>query len=230
MKPYEVPRALETSEIAGVVDEFAHAAAHAKAAGFDGVEIHAANGYIVDQFLQSRTNLRTDRYGGSIPNRNRFLLEVTDAVAAAWPAGRVGVRLSPNNAYNDVGSPDYREQFASAIAELARRDLAYLHLTEFGFHELGPRFDLSEARALFPGPIMANCGYTAEAAEADIAAGRADLVSFGRAFVSNPDLPARMRHGWPIADDSAGWGLPPMPPGDGVPPERFYTDYPAHTP
>ena len=230
MKPYEVPRALETSEIVGVIDEFALAATRAKAAGFDGVEIHAATGYLVDQFLQSRTNLRKDRYGGSIVNRNRFLLEVTDAVASKWPAGRVGVRLSPNNSYNDMGCSDFREQFSSAITELGRRDLAYLHLTEFGFHDLGPRFELLEARALFPGPIIANCGYSAEAAQADVAAGKADLISFGRAFVSNPDLPARLRNGWPLADDSTGWSLPPMPPGDGVPPERFFTDYPPHTP
>ena len=117
-KPYEVPRALETSEVEATVADYGAASRRARAAGFDGVEIHAANGYLIDQFLQSRTNLRTDRYGGSVENRTRFLDEVVTAVTAHWPANRVGVRLSPNGTFNDMGSPEYREQFLDAAKVL----------------------------------------------------------------------------------------------------------------
>jgi 2,4-dienoyl-CoA reductase-like NADH-dependent reductase (Old Yellow Enzyme family) len=193
---------LETSEIPGIVQDYAKAAARARTAGFDGVEVHAANGYLIDQFLQSKTNRRTDGYGGSIENRNRFLTEVVEAVAAEWPKDRVGVRLSPNSPYNDMGSPDFHAQFASALAQLDRFDLAYVHVIDglaFGFHGIGDPFTLAQARAATRHRLMANCGYTGESAEEALVAGQADLVSFGRPFISNPDLADRLRLGQPLA-------------------------------
>ena len=224
-KPYETPRALETWEIAGVVADYRRAAARARAAGFDGVEIHAANGYLIDQFLQSKTNLRTDDYGGSIEKRTRFLREVVEAVAAEWPAGRVGVRISPNGVFNDMGSPNFREQFTHVATVLDRCGLAYLHVVDglaFGFHKLGEPMNLAEFRRAFHGPLMGNCGYTLESAERAVADGQADLVAFGRPFISNPDLVERFRHGWPLAKpaEMADWYSPTGAKG--------YTDFPAH--
>jgi 2,4-dienoyl-CoA reductase-like NADH-dependent reductase (Old Yellow Enzyme family) len=224
-QPYEVPRALETSEIPGVVQDYAKAAARARSAGFDGVELHGANGYLIDQFLQSKTNQRQDKYGGSIENRNRFLLEVVEAVTAEWPKGRVGVRLSPNSPYNGMGSPDFHEQFTSAIKALDRFDLAYVHVIDglgFGFHQLGEPFTLDEARKASRHTIIGNVGYTKETAEAAIASGKADLVSFGRPFISNPDLADRFLHGWPLA--------PEAPMSDWFTPQgaKGYTDFPAY--
>ena len=149
-QPYEVPRALETAEIASVVQDYAKAAKRARDAGFDGVEIHGANGYLIDQFLQSKTNQRTDAYGGSVDNRNRFMLEVVGAVAAEWPAQRVAIRLSPNGVYNGMGSPDFREQFAAALRGLDRFDLAFVHVMDglaFGFHQVVPPRPRSRSRS-----------------------------------------------------------------------------------
>jgi 2,4-dienoyl-CoA reductase-like NADH-dependent reductase (Old Yellow Enzyme family) len=224
-KPYETPRALETWEIAAVVADYRRAAARARAAGFDGVEVHAANGYLIDQFLQSKTNLRTDEYGGSIEKRARLLREVVEAVSAEWPADRVGVRISPNGVFNDMGSPNYREQFSSVATMLDRCGLAYLHVVDglaFGFHKLGEPMTLAEFRQIFHGPLMGNCGYTLESAEKAIADGMADLVAFGRPFISNPDLVERFRHGWPLAQpaEMAAWYSPTAAKG--------YTDFPAH--
>ena len=226
-KPHETPRALETWEIANVVADYGRAAARARAAGFDGVEIHAANGYLVDQFLQSRTNHRTDGYGGSIEKRARFLREVVEAVSAAWPAGRVGVRISPNGVYNDMGSPNFREQFTHVATMLDRLSLAYLHVVDglaFGFHKLGEPMTLAEFRRLFSGPLMGNCGYECESAERAVRDGVADLIAFGRPFISNPDLVERFRHGWPLAKpaDMADWYSPTGAKG--------YTDFPSHSP
>lgn len=222
---YEVPRALETPEVAGVANDYRTAAARAKQAGFDGVEIHAANGYLIDQFLQSRTNHRADRYGGSVENRSRFLLEVVEAVASVWPANRVGVRVSPNGIYNDMGSPDFRDQFTHVATELNRHGLAYLHVVDglgFGFHNLGEPMTLSEFRGVFHGPLMGNCGYTQESASAAINSGDADLIAFGRPFISNPDLVERFRHGWPLAQtaDMSDWYSPTGAHG--------YTDFPKY--
>src|SRR5882672_5448318 len=139
-QPLEVPRALETSEIPRVVEDYRRAAERAKQAGFDGVEIHAANGYLIDEFFQSKTNHRTDKYGGSVENRYRFLKEVVEAVTSVLPAKRVGVHLAPNGAFNDMGSPDFREQFTFVAGQLDRFGLAYLHVVDglaFGFHKLG---------------------------------------------------------------------------------------------
>ncbi len=209
-KDYETPRALETFEIPGVVSDYAAAARRAKDAGFDGVEIHSANGYLLDQFLQSVVNQRVDEYGGSIENRARFLLEVADAVIGVWGGEHVGVRLSPNGTYNDVGSPDFREQFLYAATELGKRGLGYLHVMDglgFGFHQQGEPMTLKEFRAVFPGTIIGNVGYTQATAEDRIASGDADLIAFGRPYITNPDLVERFRHGWPLAkfDDNSHW-------------------------
>jgi 2,4-dienoyl-CoA reductase-like NADH-dependent reductase (Old Yellow Enzyme family) len=224
-KPYETPRALETWEIAAIVADYRRAAARARAAGFDGVEVHAANGYLLDQFLQAKTNLRTDDYGGSIEKRSRLLREVVEAVSAEWPARRVGVRISPNGVFNDMGSPNFREQFTSVAAMLDHCGLAYLHVVDglaFGFHNLGEPMTLAEFRGVFKGPLMGNCGYSLESAEKAVADGLADLVAFGRPFISNPDLVDRFRHGWPLAAPAeiADWYSPTGAKG--------YTDFPSY--
>ena len=226
-QPHEVPRALETSEIPRVVDDYRRAAQRAKEAGFDGVEIHGANGYLIDAFLQSKTNHRTDQYGGSVENRFRFLKEVVEGVTSVWPAHRVGVRLSPNGSFNDMGSPDYREQFTFVASQLARFGLAYLHVMDglaFGFHKLGEPMTLAEFRKVFHGPLMGNCGYTQETAEKVIAEGHADLIAFGRPFISNPDLVERFKNGWPLAEEApmSDWYLPTGAKG--------YTDFPVYEP
>ena len=200
-QPYETPRALETNEIPLVVEDYRRAAQRAKDAGFDGVEIHAANGYLIDQFLQSKTNHRTDQYGGNLENRYRFLKEIVEAILTVLPANRVGVRLSPNGNFNDMGSEDFRETFLYVAQQLNAYGLAYLHIVDglaFGFHELGEPMVLAEFRNVFTGPLMANCGYTQETAEAAIKEGYADLIAFGRPLISNPDLVSRFANGWPL--------------------------------
>ncbi|MDQ7781843.1 MAG: alkene reductase [Desulfomonilaceae bacterium] len=200
-RPYETPRALDTDEVPSIVEDYRLAAARARDAGFDGVEIHAANGYLIDQFLQSKTNTRADRYGGSVENRYRFLDEIVRALVTVWPSRRVGVHLSPNGTFNDMGSPDYRETFLFAAKELRTYDLAYLHVVDglaFGFHELGPAMTLSDFREAFGGHLMGNCGYTQETADAAVRSGRADLISFGRPYLSNPDLVERFANSWPL--------------------------------
>jgi N-ethylmaleimide reductase len=225
-QPYEVPRALETAEVGQVVQMYRTAARHARQAGFDGVEIHGANGYLIDTFLQSKTNLRTDQYGGSIERRYQFLKEIVDAVTQEWPANRVAVRLSPNGVYNNMGSPDYREQFLYTATQLDQYGLAYLHAMDglgFGFHQLGEPITLKELRSVFHGPLIGNCGYTVETAEAAVADGHADLIAFGRPFISNPDLVDRIRHDWPLAEPApmSAWYSPTGAQG--------YTDFPAYS-
>ncbi len=223
-QPHEVPRALETDEIPGLIESYAVATKAAREAGFDGVEIHSANGYLLDEFLQSKTNHREDQYGGSIENRYRLLGEVVAAVCDAWLPSRVGVRLSPNGAFNDMGSPDYREQFTYVAGQLDAFGLSYLHVMDglgFGFHELGEPMTLAEFRQVFKGPIMGNCGYTHEEAEQRVGDGHADLVSFGRPFISNPDLVRRFDEGLPLAEP-AEMGVWYSPTG-----AAGYTDFPA---
>jgi N-ethylmaleimide reductase len=224
-QPYETPRALETNEISGVVADYWQAAQRAEEAGFDGVELHAANGYLIDQFLQSKTNHRTDRYGGSLENRYRFLKEVVEAVLSVFPASRVGVRLSPNSTYNDMGSPDFRETFLYVAQQLNEYGLSYLSLIdrlEFnGFHELGEPVVLAEFRNVFTGAIIVNGGYTQETATAAIASGDADLVAFGRPIMSNPDLVERFTNGWtlnPPPDPSIWYSFE----------KEGYTDFPTY--
>lgn len=221
---HETPRALETAEIRSVVADYREAARRANAAGFDGVEIHSANGYLLDTFLQSRTNQRTDDYGGSIENRYRLLSEVVAAVMEVLPANRIGVRLSPNGGFNDMGSPDFREQFTYVAAQLNALGLAYLHVMDglaFGFHDLGEAMTLAEFRQVFHGPLIGNCGYTQATAEERIAAGDADLIAFGRPFISNPDLVERFSDDLPLNDDAVmdTWYSPMGAKG--------YTDFPT---
>ena len=223
-QPHETPRALETAEVAAVVQDYRRAAEQAKVAGFYGVEIHAANGYLIDQFLQSKTNERTDYYGGSLEKRFNFLKEITEAILTVWPASRVGVRLAPNGAFNDMGAPDFRETFTYVAKQLNAYGLAYLHVMDglsFGFHNLGQPMVLADFREVFTGPLMGNCGYTQETAEVAIASHQADLIAFGRPFLSNPDLVERFAHGWelnPPADMSV-WSSPTA---------AGYTDFPFH--
>ncbi|AFY55818.1 NADH:flavin oxidoreductase [Rivularia sp. PCC 7116] len=203
-KPHETPRALETAEVSQVVEDYRQAAANAKQAGFDGVEIHGANGYIIDEFLQSKTNQRSDKYGGSLENRYRFLKEIIESVLTVWDAGRVGVRLSPNGNYNDMGSPDYRETFTYVIEQLNQYGLAYLHVLDglgFGFHELGEPMTVAELRKIYNGTLIGNCGYDKQSAEKAIAANEADLIAFGRPFISNPDLVERFANNWELNAD-----------------------------
>ncbi|MBB5695176.1 alkene reductase [Muricoccus pecuniae] len=221
-QPHPQPRALESEEIAGVVADFAHAAATARRAGFDGVEIHGANGYLIDQFLRNGSNQRTDEYGGSIENRTRFLFEVVEAVTQAIGADRTGLRLSPVTPANDASDSDPAPLFRHAVEGLNRYGLAYLHMIEGatgGPRDIVPDFDFTELRRLFRGPYMANNGYDFAMADAAIREGRADLVAFGRPYIANPDLVERMKAGAPLnePDRTTFYG------GD----EHGYTDYPA---
>jgi N-ethylmaleimide reductase len=225
---YETPRALETSEIPGIVDAFRQAAKNALKAGFDGVEIHGANGYLLEQFLQSHSNLRTDQYGGSIENRARLLLEITQAVAGVWGAGRVGVRLSPYGIANGSGEPDPMPLYTHVVQALNPLGLAYLHFIEprssgAGRAEVNWQ-NVPSAMVLFrpiwKGKLIAAGGFTGETAEAAIAEGHADAVAFGRIFISNPDLPRRLQRGFPLTpyNRKTFYG------GE----EAGYTDYPEH--
>ncbi|MDE2362558.1 MAG: alkene reductase [Hyphomicrobiales bacterium] len=202
-KPFETPRALETAEIPALVAAYAQAAKNAVAAGFDGVEIHGANGYLLEQFLQTRTNQRADAYGGSIENRARLMLEVTRAVADAIGADRTGIRLSPYGRANDSGEADPMPLYSHVIGELNKMGLAYLHLIEPRASGAGQReVDHTDVpsgaevvRPLWKGPLVTAGNFKADGAEKMVAAGHADIIAFGRYFISNPDLPERIRRG-----------------------------------
>ncbi len=220
-KPHETPRALSIDEIKATVDDFRKAAINAKAAGFSGVEVHGANGYLINQFLDSKTNLRDDQYGGSLENKFRFFKEVLEAVLEVWAPEQVAARISPNGVYNDMGSEDFRETYLYVAEELNKLNLAYLHIMDglaFGFHEKGEPMTLAEFRSLYQGIIISNCGYTKEAAEEKIGEGHADLVAFGRPFITNPDLPERFKNNWQLnpAEDMSHWYTPGA---------QGYTDY-----
>uniref|UniRef100_A0A7S1ULZ3 NADH:flavin oxidoreductase/NADH oxidase N-terminal domain-containing protein n=1 Tax=Phaeomonas parva TaxID=124430 RepID=A0A7S1ULZ3_9STRA len=208
-KPYEEPRALTIDEIAAIVEDYRRSATLAKEAGFDGIEVHSANGYLLDTFLQSSTNKRTDAYGGPVENRMRLLNEILDAILTVWDADRVGVRLSPNGVYNDMGSEDNIETFTYALQQLRARDLAFVHVMDglgFGFHKKTDAFTLEAMQAVYQGTLIGNCGYTRDTAEAAIAAGNATAISFGRPFIANPDLPFRFAHDIPLAEsDPSKW-------------------------
>ena len=194
MKPYETPRAMTLEDIQRIKDNFRLAAHNALSAGFDGVEVHGANGYLLDQFLRDGSNQRTDNYGGSLENRARLLLEVMDDVCKVWGADRVGVRLSPLQPFNDVSDSDPQKTFSYAVEKLNAFGLAYLHITEMGRDApgaAGPAFDLSVLRTLWKGVYMTNFDYSLETANQAIHDGQADLISFGRLFIANPDLPVR---------------------------------------
>ena len=222
MVPYEAPRALETSEIAGIVEDFRKGAQNAKDAGFDGVEIHAANGYLIDQFLRDGSNKRTDQYGGSVENRARFLIEVTEAVASVWGGERVGIRLSPNGAFNSMHDSNPRDIFGHVAKALERFNLAYLHFVRAfpGDDVKGGPIDADFFRPLFRNPIIAAGGFIdGKQAEAVVKTGNTDLVAYATLFISNPDLPARLKQNAPLAqaDRATFYG------GDA----NGYTDYPS---
>jgi N-ethylmaleimide reductase len=192
-EPIPTPRALDTAEIPAIVEKYAQAARNALAAGFDGVEVHAANGYLIDQFLRDQTNKRTDGYGGSIENRSRFLMEVVDAVSAAVGAESTGVRISPQNTQNDIADSDPQALFNYVAEQLSGKGLAYLHIIEGDTSGLPvPRFDYQNLNRLFGGLVIANNGFDKAHANQAIADGRADLIAFGKPFIANPDLVIRL--------------------------------------
>jgi N-ethylmaleimide reductase len=192
-EPIPTPRALEMAEIPAIVEQYAQAARNALAAGFDGVEVHAANGYLIDQFLRDQTNKRTDRYGGNIENRSRFLMEVVKAVSAAVGAERTGVRISPQNTQNDIADSDPQILFNYVAEQLSGKGLAYLHIIEGDTSGLPvPPFDYKNLKRLFGGLVIANNGFDKPRANKAIANGRADLIAFGKPFIANPDFVIRL--------------------------------------
>jgi N-ethylmaleimide reductase len=217
--PFPAPRALSTSEIADIVQAFADGANRAIQAGFDGVEVHAANGYLIDQFLRDGANKRSDEYGGSLANRSRFLLEVVEAVSKAIGSDKVGVRISPNNSYNSMKDSDPLALVEYVATALNAHNLAYLHIMRSDFFGIQHADVLPVARQFYKGVLLANMGYTATEAEQAIANGLCDAVAFGTGFLANPDLPARIQQG-------AEWNAPKealyyTPGAEG------YTDYPT---
>lgn len=220
-QPFVTPRALAVGEIPGIVGHYREAAANALAAGFDGVEVHAANGYLLDQFLRDGTNKRTDGYGGSLDNRVRLLLEVTEAVAGVWTPQRVGVRISPLQPFNDMYDSNPEALFRHVVERLNGFGLGYLHVTEMGKEApglAGPPFDLRALRKIWSGAFMTNGGYDKARANAAISVGDADLIAIGVPFIANPDLLERYRRDAPLnAPDTATFY------GGGV---EGYTDYP----
>jgi len=214
MKEFVTPREMSAEEIAQTVKDFATAAANAAAAGFDGVELHAASGYLVQQFLTTNVNLRADEYGGSVENRARFFFEVLDAMTESVGAGRVGVKFSPRMPFNDIEERDAEEVYAYIVRELNGRGLAYVHVGDFtgeGWH--------ARLRPLYEGVYFAGAGLTKESGEELLAGGLADAVVYGTKFISNPDLPRRFKLGAPLNEpDQATFYTPG---------ERGYTDYPT---
>lgn len=223
MLDYETPHALSQAEIAGVVEEFRHAAHLAREAGFDGVELHGANGYLIDQFLQSGSNRRTDRYGGTLENRLRFLREVTSAVVGEWPEERVGVRLSPAGRGNGMNDEHPLATFAAAAEALNAFPLAYLHVVEGLMRDEEsdtPGMSATELmRARYRGALISTGGYDPESAARALAEGTADLIGFARLFIPNPDLPARIRLGAELREPERETFYSPGP--------RGYVDYPT---
>lgn len=219
--PFVTPRALDTAEISGIIEQYRVASHYALEAGFDGVEIHGANGYLIDQFLRDGTNHRTDAYGGSLENRTRLLLEITTAVISVWGAERVGVRLSPVSPANDIADSDPAALFTHVVEQLNPFGLLYLHLIEGatgGSRQVENSFDLQMLRRLFKGIYIGNNGYDRELAIKARQQGLVDLVAFGRPFIANPDLVDRLQRAAPLnewdADTFYGGG------------EKGYTDYP----
>ncbi|CAB9505982.1 oxophytodienoate reductase-like protein [Seminavis robusta] len=223
----EVPHALTIEEIKETIQDYVNASKLAQEAGFDGVEVHAANGYLIDQFLQSSSNNRTDEYGGSKENRVRFLQEVVQAIidSGAFPANRIGFRISPNGVFGGMGSKDNYETFTHVAKTMNEFGLAYLHIMDgkgFGWHGLDRAVTAFDVKKVFDAPIISNVGLTKESAEGMIRSGAADLACFGRLFMSNPDLPERFANDWPTAPPAeypTWWG----PTG-----AKGYTDFPTY--
>jgi 2,4-dienoyl-CoA reductase-like NADH-dependent reductase (Old Yellow Enzyme family) len=227
-KPYEQARAATLDDIARIIDDYGRAAENAKAAGFDGVQLHGANGYLVDQFLRASTNLREDDYGGSPENRTRFMREVLERLIAVWGKERVSIRLSPNGDTQGADDPDPATLFGAAARVCEELGLGFVELRQPGPQGTFGRTDVPQqdgvVRSFYKGPLVLNSDYTAAQAEADITAGRCEAVSFGRPFISNPDLPWRIRNGADLAPNvnvPASWYLPG---------EAGYIDYPALEP
>jgi N-ethylmaleimide reductase len=221
MQDYTIPHALTLAEIPAIIGQFHTAAKNALDADFDGVEIHGANGYLLDQFLRDGSNKRDDAYGDTVSKRTRLMLEVTDAVCKVWGGNRVGIRLSPLQPFNDMYDSQPEETFSHVVKELNRFSLAYLHITEMGMDNpgvAGPAFDLGKLRKLWHGVYMTNGGYDLARSNAALAKGEADMVSFGVPFIANPDLPTRLAKGAPLnaPDQATFYG------GN----EKGYTDYP----
>ena len=220
--PYDMPRALELDEIPGLIDVYRQAASRALKAGFDGVEIHGANGYLPDQFLQDGTNRRTDAYGGPVENRARFLLEVTQAAIDVWGSERVGVRLTPSGSYGSMSDSNRHATFSYVAQKLEAMGVIYLHIVQprIGVDAEPDPVDVSVLRPLFSRTIIAAGGFTRESAEKLLESGDADLIAFGRSFIANPDLVMRLRNSLPLNpyDRSTFYG------GDA----RGYTDYPFY--
>lgn len=214
-RDYPTPRPLETDEVPGIVEDFRRGAENALRAGFDGVEIHAANGYLIDQFLQDSTNRRTDRYGGSVENRARFLLEITDAVTSVWGPGRVGVHLRPRGEEHDMGDSNPQAIFGHVAEELGRRNIAFLFIREIEADDS----QLTRMRELFGGPVIANEEMDPSDAQRLLRNGSADAVGFGRLYIANPDLAERLAVG---ADLNT-----PVPATFYAEGALGYTDYPA---
>jgi 2,4-dienoyl-CoA reductase-like NADH-dependent reductase (Old Yellow Enzyme family) len=213
--PYVTPRALEIGELPGIVEAYRKGAANAKAAGFDGVEIHGANGYLLDQFLQDGANKRTDAYGGPVENRARLMLEVTDAVISVWGASRVGMHLAPRGDAQSMSDSNPLATFSYVVRELSHREIAFICAREsVGPGRIGPQL-----RALFSGAYIGNEKFTRESAEEAIAAGEVDAIAFGKDFIANPDLPRRFALGAPLNPQRNESFYSPGPVG--------YTDYPA---
>jgi len=218
MKAYVTPRALEINEIADIVAQYKHAAEMAKQAGFDGIEVHAANGYLIDQFLRDGSNQRSDQYGGSVENRMRLLNEVLDAVIEVWPSNRVGVRLSPENGFNAMSDTNPREHFRYFVSQLNARNLAYLHVLEGDMMTKSTNVDYRVLRDNYNGLYMANNGYDRARADKSINNRDSDFVAFGIPFLANPDLVSRYQQNLALndADSNTFYG--------GA--EQGYTDYP----
>lgn len=216
-RPYPTPRPLSTEEVAGVVEAFRQGAENAQAAGFDGVQLHGANGYLLDQFLQDSSNQRTDQYGGSIENRARLLLEATDAVISVWGADRVGVHLAPRADSHSMGDSDLPATFGHVAKALGERRIGFVSAREYeAADSLGPAL-----KAAFGGVYIGNERYDLASANAAIASGKADAIAFGKAYIANPDLVERLKKGAPLntPDPSTFYGFENGP--------RGYTDYPT---
>ncbi|MFI5527021.1 alkene reductase [Kitasatospora sp. NPDC051853] len=217
---FVTPRALDSGELPGIVAQFADAAALAKAAGFDGIEVHAGNGYLIDQFLRDGTNHRHDAYGGSVADRMRLLNEALDAVTAHWPASRVGVRLTPENGFNSMADSDPQTHFTYVLGQLSHRGLAYAHVLEGDMTGGSTTVDYRALRDAYTGTYIANNGYDLARAQEALRTGHADLVAFGAPFIANPDLVRRYRDDLPLAQADPATFY-----GGGA---TGYTDHPFH--
>ena len=222
LKDFVTPRELDLAEIPGIIEDYRTGAENALSAGFDGVEIHGANGYLLDQFLRDGSNHRTDIYGGSVENRMRLMIEVTDVVCSVWGASRVGIRLSPLQPFNDMFDSNPEVTFSYAVEQLNRFGLSYLHVTEMGKeapNAAGPAFDLVNLKRIWKGIYITNSGYDLVRANASISRNETDMVAFGVLFIANPDLPMRFSQGANLnkPDPSTFYG------GDA----KGYTDYPS---